>query len=239
MMIAVVSDIHGNLEALEAVWADMASFAVSRVVCLGDMVGYGPDPNAVVEQVRSRETLCCLGNHELGMISQSGRRWFNSTARKGLALTQSLLSPDSLAYIAALPRSLVLAGARFVHGFPPESVTAYLYDQSEAVLQSWLTQGERLTFVGHTHELMLVTVVGGQMDRRELRAETVSVATAPAIVNAGSVGQPRDGDNRAKYLLWDVPAGTVTVRFVRYDIARTVDKIRQRGFPEYYGTRLW
>ena len=238
MLTAVLSDIHGNLEALEAVREDLQSFAVSRVVCLGDMIGYGPDPEEVLIQVRTHGALCCMGNHELGASSRAERHWFNATAQKGLDLTRNLLSPDSLAFIAALPRSLVVDGARFVHGFPPESVTSYLFEQTDAAILNWFAQGEGLTFVGHTHELIKVALVDGRPERRELGQETTTVS-GPTIINAGSVGQPRDGDNRAKYLLWDSQAGTVSVRFVRYDIARTVDKIRRRGFPEYYGTRLW
>ena len=239
MLVAILSDIHGNHEALTAVWADMAAFAVDEIVCLGDMVGYGPDPDEVVRSVRSRGALCCLGNHELGIAFPSERSWFNETARKGLGLTANLLSNDSLAYIATLPRYLLFEGARFVHGFPPDSVTTYLFQAEESRFELWFGQGEPLTFVGHTHELVLVEWDGAKTLRRDLGRETLRLGTGKRIVNAGSVGQPRDGNNNAKYLLWDTQAGTVEVRFVPYDIATTVDKIRRRGFPPFYGSRLW
>lgn len=239
MLVAILSDIHGNLEALTAVWADMAAFAVDEVVCLGDMVGYGPNPDEVLASVRERGARCCLGNHELGIASPVERSWFNPTARKGLGLTARLISRDNLAFIADLPRSLLLAGARFVHGFPPDSVTTYLYQAEEERLESWFSRGEPLTFVGHTHELMLVKREGAAAGRRELGQGRFALIGGPWIVNAGSVGQPRDGNNNAKYLLWDTDEATVDVRFVPYDIAATVEKIRERGFPEYYGTRLW
>jgi diadenosine tetraphosphatase ApaH/serine/threonine PP2A family protein phosphatase len=239
MLVAILSDIHGNLEALTAVWADMAAFAVDEVVCLGDMVGYGANPDEVLASVRARGARCCLGNHELGIVSPAERSWFNPTARKGLSLTASLLSPDSLAFIAGLPRFLLLAGARFVHGFPPDSVTAYLFQAEEARLASWFGRGETLTFVGHTHELMLVSWDGAAAGRRELGQGRFALPARGCIVNAGSVGQPRDGNNNAKYLLWDTDSSVVDVRFVPYDCAAAVEKIRARGFPEYYGTRLW
>ena len=239
MFVAILSDIHGNLEALTSVWADMAAFAVDEVVCLGDMVGYGPNPDEVLRSVRERGARCCLGNHELGIVSRSERSWFNPTAQKGLALTASLLSPDSLAFMAGLPRFILLAGARFVHGFPPDNVTTYLFQAADDRLASWFDRGESLTFVGHTHELMLLLRDGAGIERRELGSGRIGLANRPCIVNAGSVGQPRDGNNNAKYLIWDTDGNTVDVRFVPYDIAATVAKIRERGFPEFYGSRLW
>jgi predicted phosphodiesterase len=239
MLVAILSDIHGNLEALNSVWADMAAFAVDEIVCLGDMIGYGPDPDDVLRSVRARGARCCMGNHELGVCSPLERSWFNPKARQGLDMTASLLSADSLAFIAGLPRFLLLEGARFVHGFPPESVTTYLFQAGESRLASWFRRGERLTFVGHTHDLEMVRFEDGEIEREMLRQGRVSLGGGSCIVNAGSVGQPRDGNNNAKYLLWDTAAATVDVRFVPYDIAVTVDKILARGFPEFYATRLW
>jgi diadenosine tetraphosphatase ApaH/serine/threonine PP2A family protein phosphatase len=238
MLVAILSDIHGNLEALEAVWADMASFPVDEIVSLGDMVGYGPDPEAVLRSVRERGARCCMGNHELGIVSPVQRSWFNPTALKGLDLTAALLSAESRQFIAALPRFLLLEGARFVHGFPPESVNTYLFQVEDFRVEDWFVRSEGPAFVGHTHELMLVRRAGSQIERRELGPGAYTLDAGGCIVNAGSVGQPRDGNNNAKYLLWDTGRGTVDVRFVPYDIEATVDKIRERGFPSYYGSRL-
>lgn len=239
MIVAVLSDIHGNLEALEAVWADMDSFPVDEIVSLGDMVGYGPDPEAVLGSVRERRVRCCMGNHELGIVSPMQRSWFNPTALKGLDLTAALLSAGSRQFIASLPRFLLLEGARFVHGFPPESVNTYLFQVEDFRIEDWFARGEGPAFVGHTHELMLVRRAGSEIERRELGPGAFALDAGGCIVNAGSVGQPRDGNNNAKYLLWDTDRGTVDVRFVPYDIETTVDKIRERGFPSYYGSRLW
>ena len=239
MLVAIMSDIHGNLEALEAVLTDIALWPVEEVVSIGDMIGYGPNPEEVLVALRRREVLCCMGNHELGIVSEAERHWFNATALKGLSLTASLLSAENLAYIETLPHFFCLAGARFVHGFPPQSVTTYLFQAKETRLASWFAQGEKLTFVGHTHELSLVHWDGTKVERRELFQGRITLDELPCIVNAGSVGQPRDGNNNAKYLLWDTERGEIEVRFVPYDIASTVAKIRERGFPEYYATRLW
>jgi predicted phosphodiesterase len=239
MLVAILSDIHGNIEALEAVWQDMAPLGIEQVVCLGDVVGYGPNPEEAIIFVREKGMLCCLGNHELGIVSASERDWFNDTAKKGLGLTARLLSPESLHYMATLPRFLCLEEARFVHGFPPDSVTSYLFQVDEKEIADWFGSGEALTFVGHTHELELVSWNGAKVERRELARERFVLDGRPCIVNAGSVGQPRDGNNNAKYLIWNTGTGLIEVRFVPYDIELTVAKIRQRGFPEYYATRLW
>lgn len=239
MRVAVLSDIHGNLEALHAVWADMAQCNVTRVVSLGDMIGYGPNPEEVLVFLREHDVPCCLGNHELGIAFRNERRWFNLTARKGLNLTESLLSAESLSYIACLPRFLVVEGARCVHGFPPESVTTYLFQVPDERLETWFHGGERLAFVGHTHELTLTWWNGAEVERRALARGCIKTQDVPSLVNVGSVGQPRDGNNNAKYLIWDTEFGVLDVRFVRYEIERTVAKIRERGFPEYYASRLW
>jgi diadenosine tetraphosphatase ApaH/serine/threonine PP2A family protein phosphatase len=239
MLVAILSDTHGNLEALRAVWADMAGYPVDEIVSLGDMIGYGPDPDAVLDELRDRGARCCLGNHELGIVNVKERAWFNPSAKKGLDLTRSLLGAENLSFIATLPRFLCFAGARFVHGFPPDNVTTYLFLADEMRLGAWFAGGERLTFVGHTHELSLVHWDGAEIERRELGQGSLALGNGPCIVNAGSVGQPRDGNNTAKYLLWDTDLDTVEVRFVPYDIARTAARIIERGFPEYYATRLW
>lgn len=239
MLVAILSDIHGNMEALDAVWQDMAPLPVDRIVSLGDVVGYGPNPEEAVLSVREHDVMCCMGNHELGIVNATERAWFNSTAQKGLGLTANLLSSESLRYIDTLPRFLCFAGARFVHGFPPDSVTSYLFQIKEETLENWFAKGEALTFVGHTHELGLVTWSGTEVVRRDLGRERFVLDGSPCIVNAGSVGQPRDGNNNAKYLLWNTTTDLIEVRFVPYDIERTVAKIRERGFPDYYATRLW
>lgn len=237
MSIAILSDIHGNLEALEAVWADLSAFDVRQVICLGDMIGYGPNPEEVLEFVRQQGALCCQGNHEMGVAFRRKRHLFNPTARKGLGMTEELLSVQSLDFITSLPPFLLVQGARFVHGFPPDSVTTYLYTVADDQILDWFARGEDLTFVGHTHELFSLERKGQRVVRRALGPEQF-ILKRPCLLNVGSVGQPRDGNNNAKYLLWDPARDLVQVRFVAYDIKTTVSKIRARGFPEYFATRL-
>lgn len=241
MRIAVLSDIHGNLEALEAVAADLRAREVDRIVCLGDMIGYGPDPDGVVRLVQELKCLAILGNHEAALLSAEARRWMNFQARENNVRTEQLLGEESLAYCRSLPRSVLLAGAMFVHGFPPESVFIYLSRQTDRrIAELFAASPVSLYFVGHTHDLQLVRQAGGEIVREPLAEGTVSLPEeAGHVVNAGSVGQPRDGDQRAKYLVWDSVTRLLQVLFVPYDCRITAAKIRRLGFPEAYAERLF
>lgn len=240
MRVAILSDIHGNLEAFEAVVADITSRAVDRIVCLGDMIGYGPDPEAVVSLVRAIGCSVILGNHESALISEGARRWMNFQARENNIRTEQLLSGESREYCRNLPRSLTLAGALFVHGFPPDSVFVYLSHQSDRrIAELFASSPVSLFVLGHTHELQLVRAEAGGIVRLPLDKGIVRISPAEkTIVNAGSVGQPRDRDKSAKYLIWDQSAQELDVRFIPYDCEATVRKIRLLGFPDAYAERL-
>lgn len=239
MKIAILSDIHANLEAFQAVLEDIRSLEIAHTISFGDMVGYGPNPEEVIQLVRSCGVHCTMGNHELGIAVRKERQWFNPSARKGLTITERLMSRESLDYIARLPRSHFRPDWCGVHGFPPDSLTTYLFEMDLDRLTSWFSAfAWPVTFVGHTHELELVAWDGTSAERRPLIRETVVLEKEKYIVNVGSVGQPRDGDNSAKYIVWDPDRKQITVRFVPYDYQATAQKIINRGFPRYYATRL-
>lgn len=242
MRLAVISDIHANLEALRAVMADLRQQAPDLVYCLGDNLGYGPEPEAVVGLLRAQDIPSVMGNHELGLVDPDGLAWFNPSSRRSLEITRQLVSPATLDYCRALPFSLAAHGRRFVHGLPPDSPTRYLFEARDRELAGIMAQlPETICFVGHTHELGLVILEpDGQARQRELPiGRTLLPPGRRVLVNAGSVGQPRDGDNRAKYLLHDDQESSVEVRAVAYDIAKTVRGILARGLPEFNASRLW
>lgn len=240
MKIAVLADIHANLEALEAVLADLEGRAVDKVVSLGDLIGYGPDPEAVVVRIMELGAVALLGNHEAALISQRDRNWLNFQAKDNNIATEALLSAAGLKYCRSLPRSAVIEGALFVHGYPPDSVLKYLFMQSEDDIFKMLAQQpERRIFVGHTHDLKLITVGGDQIARESLPEGCLQLqAERRYLVNAGSVGQPRDGTSKAKYVIWDSTEDTLEVRAIAYPASLTAEKIIARGFPQAYGTRL-
>jgi predicted phosphodiesterase len=238
--IAVLADIHGNLEAFLAVRADLESQGADRVICLGDNIGYGPDPEEVVRQLRQLGYVSVLGNHEFALMNLQGRRWLNFQAAENNIETEKLLSDQSKAYCCTLPTFLAFENAHFVHGYPPASVFLYLDRQSdEKIAALFHSAPATFFFLGHTHRLELVTGQEGVITRKTLGQETVVfLPDKKYIVSCGSVGQPRDGDNRAKYILWDPENRQAIVRFVEYDNKKTMKKIRDRGFPEIYAARL-
>jgi predicted phosphodiesterase len=240
MRIAVLADIHGNLEAFEAVRRDLEAQDAQRVICLGDNIGYGPDPEAVICRMRQLGYQSVLGNHEFALFDPRGRRWLNFQAAENNIETEKLLSGASKDYCRGLPTSLVFDNAHFVHGYPPDSVFRYLGRQSDEKIATLFASAQAaLFFVGHTHRLQLITGHDGVVSRRALARETVVLQPDKKyIINCGSVGQPRDGDKRAKYILWDIEKRLLEVRFVEYDNERTMQKIRDLGFPDVYALRL-
>lgn len=240
MRLAILSDIHGNLEAFQAVLADLEQTGADVLGSLGDLVSYGPDPEACVCLARELGISGVMGNHELALTEAGQMEWFNPTARKSLMLTRPMLSQESLAYLAGLPLFLVQDGCRLVHGVPPDSATRYWVQLDNDDLKMRMDSIEQsICFVGHTHKLGLVRVQDDAVLRVPLGQGLHQLEdNARYLVNAGAVGQPRDGDNRAKYIIYDDRAGTLEVRFVEYDIPLTVQKIRERGLPEFNATRL-
>ncbi|NJB69284.1 putative phosphodiesterase [Desulfobaculum xiamenense] len=242
MKLAVLSDIHGNLNAFEAVLADMDAVGVDEIASLGDIIGYGPNPDDCVALLRSRTSLSVLGNHEHGVLRERHRVWFGEKPRIAVEITAALISADTRAYIASLPRAIVFRGMRFVHGYPPDSPYFYLYAADEERLaRTFARLAEDICFVGHTHMLELVADDHGTPVRTTL---TPGVHTLPRdrkhIVNVGSVGQPRDDfDRRAKYVIFDTQTRTLEVRLVAYDARPMAERMLAQGVPEVFARRLF
>lgn len=242
MKLAILSDIHGNWDALDAVLRDADSEGAAEFFCLGDAIGYGAEPNRVIETLQQRQIPSVLGNHELAVLDPDYLAWFNPVARTSLETTAQWLTEDSRRYIAAMPRSRVLYDCLFVHGFPPDSVTTYRFEVSpEERLRVMKTLDSRICFIGHTHDLNLMVVENDRIESIPLGPETVALKPESVryLINIGSVGQPRDGDNRAKYAVFDTSGCSLEIRFVAYDIAAAAAKIVAAGLPKTHANRLW
>lgn len=242
MQIAVLSDIHANLEAFRRVLEDIDSRhpGVDEVVSLGDTLGYGPQPEACLALLRKRGIVSVQGNHELAVAQAKYRQWFNPQSREALQRTCELVSDESVAYIRELPRFLIRHGCLFVHGLPPDSAFRYLYEiNGEDLADLFSRFTEAVAFVGHTHELERISWDGRRARRHALaQGDQILDRSLRHIVNIGAVGQPRDGDNRAKYVLWDTDTWTLTVRFVVYDIKSAMAGFKPAGMPDQYARRL-
>jgi len=243
MRLAVIADVHGNLEAFQSVLADIdgaVTDPVDHIVSLGDNIGYGAQSDQVMDLIRERGIPSILGNHELAVKHPRFYKWFNPKVRSTLKTTFAGLSDRTVEDIRRMEGVLVGWGCRFVHGFPPKSTLLYLYQMSERkICRAFERIGERRCFIGHTHDLNLLEISGDSAKYLTFpRGVSRLDAGCAYLVNVGAVGQPRDGDNRAKYVIWDSSQSSVEVRHVRYDIEAAVRKIIDAGFPEYFATRL-
>jgi len=241
MKIAVISDIHANMEAFREVLADIERAKVDAIISLGDNIGYGPEPDEVVRLIQEKNIPSVMGNHEMVVTDRGHLEWFNPVARESLQTTVALLSNDSIDYICSLKTSRVYDDYRFVHGFPPDSPTTYLFQvPDESLVHAFEEMKEKICFVGHTHELGIVGFDGEGISHSPMhKGITFLYDEKKYIINIGSVGQPRDGDNNAKYVIWDTLNYHIELRFVPYDIATVVSKIQAAGLPETHAKRLW
>lgn len=240
MRIAVISDIHGNMEAFQKVAEDIRVRRIDAVISLGDNIGYGPESEEVARLIRQSDIPSVMGNHELGLVDRTYLANFNTVARASLLQIGSQLSNVTIDYICTLKPYLVSRGIRFVHGFPPDSVVIYQFQVTDAEVIRTLGQyAEAVCFTGHTHYLEIIDFDGRKLARRALQQETIRLKPGHRyIINIGSVGQPRDGDKRAKYAIMDTDADTVEIRYTPYDVMKTVKKILKAGLPAGNARRL-
>ena len=238
MRALIVSDIHSNLEALTTVIDDAnGSGGFDEVWALGDLVGYGPDPAACIELLRQHDARCVAGNHDLAVSGRLGLEMFNEYAAAAARWTVGQLGKTDVEYLRCLPLRMELHGFTAVHGSPRDPVWEYVVN-SDAALAAFEDIGTPLCLVGHSHVPFVCRLEGGAPAFRLATTDTVALGDGRAIVNPGSVGQPRDGDPRASYAVYDSDAGTITHRRVEYDIPATQNKMRERGLPLYLADRL-
>jgi diadenosine tetraphosphatase ApaH/serine/threonine PP2A family protein phosphatase len=238
MRAAVVSDIHGNLHALEAVLAALEPHPPDEIWCLGDLVGYGARPNECCAQIETRASVCLVGNHDLAVRGAIDLEEFSGDAGTAARWTRDVLSADSLAFLERLEPQGMRADVSLFHGSARDPVWEYVLSDTAAIATIELTEAP-VVLVGHSHVALHVQVYGNGFSGALSPAGTeVDLSRGRALINPGSVGQPRDGDPRAAYLLLDLDARTASFRRVEYDVERTQAEIREAGLPEMLATRL-
>jgi len=238
MLVLVVSDIHGNLAALDAVLADAGSF--DCIWSLGDVVGYGPCPNECIARLHDHDHLAVPGNHDYGVLGRLDLADFNPEARAANLWSREQLTPESRAYLEELGETLVIEDVTLAHGSPRYPIWEYLFYPFEATA-SFAHFETGLCLVGHTH-----------VPRRFLRGDptypcqvvpmpeekAVALDEERCIINPGSVGQPRDRDPRAAYMLYNTDERVFIHRRVVYDVAATQALMRENGLPPRQALRL-
>ena len=238
MHIAVISDIHANWHAFESVLADLEKEHVDEVWCLGDLVGYGPQPNRCVAEARTLSDICLIGNHDLAAIGRLGIEAFHSDAAVSAEWTAKTLDDDARAYLETLEPSGERADAQLFHGSPRDPVWEYILGETAVRAAFDLTTAPHV-FVGHSHIPIALKLENGSLAGGLAHGGSeIELGDARWLINPGSVGQPRDGDPRAAYLLLDTDAGLAHFRRVPYDIEQTQAEIREQGLPDALATRL-
>ena len=238
MRVAVISDIHANLHALEAVLAAIETEAPDEIWCLGDVVGYGPRPNECADIVRERSAIVLVGNHDLAAIGKLDTVDFGPLARESALWTEGALDAERAAWLRNLEPTAVREGIELYHGSARDPVWEYVLSEQVA-LENMLVTSAPIVLVGHSHVALALAWDGTAIEGGLAPAGTeCDASNSRWLLNPGSVGQPRDGDARAAWLLIDIAAGRAAFRRVSYPIEETQAEMRAAGLPEDLAARL-
>ena len=239
MRVLILTDVHANFEALEAVLGDAAG-QYDEIWNLGDTVGYGPNPVECIERLNAVATIQLSGNHDLACAGSVSTADFNPIARSAAEWTSDRLTSEQKAMLSARPSRLDLDDVTLAHGSPRDPIWEYVIDPISATANMLHVESD-LCFVGHSHVALLAAIRPGDKNASLFPlspGETIDLQLGRLLINPGSVGQPRDGDPRAAYLLYDTERQTVVGKRVAYDIATTQRKMRESGLPERLASRL-
>lgn len=239
MRVAVVSDIHGNRHAFEAVLADVAATSVDELWCLGDLVGYGAEPDACVELAREHAAICLAGNHDLAVTGALSLDEFSRGAEIAARWTREVIAPEHLEFLGTLEPAGQLEGFGLYHGSPRDPVWEYVLS---ALLAEMCMDAapERVALIGHSHVALSFVRREGEIatGERRVAGDSTDLVTGEWLLNPGSVGQPRDGDPRAAWLVLDADEQSATWKRVEYDVAGAAAAIRHARLPDSLAERL-
>jgi predicted phosphodiesterase len=239
MKVAVISDIHGNRQAFEATLEAIAASDAAEVWCLGDLVGYGADPDACVELAREHAAVCLAGNHDLAVTGEIPLHEFSRGASLAAQWTKDVIAPENLAFLQTLSPQGDEGKVGLYHASPRDPVWEYVLSAllAELCLDQ---QRHRLCLVGHSHVALSFTRSEGQLATGEPQRDgsELDLAAGEWLINPGSVGQPRDGDPRASWLLLDLDGLSASFVRTHYDIAGAAAAIRAARLPDSLAERL-
>lgn len=239
MRVAIVSDIHGNLHAFDAVLEDIAASPCEEVWCLGDLVGYGADPDACVQRADTHCTVSLAGNHDLGVTGELALEDFSAGARLAAEWTRATIRPETMQYLRDLEPLTESERAGLYHASPRDPVWEYVLSPLQADL-CLDAQAQRVCVIGHSHIALAFARADGGTATGETRrdGDELDLAESEWLINPGSVGQPRDGDRRAAWLELDLDRWWAAYHRVEYDIEGAAAAIRRAHLPESLAERL-
>ncbi len=239
MRTGVISDIHGNVDALEAVLREMSRHRLDRIVCLGDVVGYGGAPDESCRLVRQHCMVCLLGNHDAAVTGRMDYTFYYEAARQSLDWTRSVLTDDNLVWLANLPYEVRLDTIHLVHSSPvdpPAFEYVYLPEHATKLIPHARAFSD-VTFIGHSHLCRVFAYTGGVMEEIE-KAQFRLRQADKYVVAVGSVGQPRDYDPRAGFVIFDEGLREISFYRVEYPVERAAQRIVDAGLPPNFARRL-
>jgi len=248
MRVAVFSDIHANLPALEAVLRDAEEVDVEELWCLGDVIGYGASPDECVGLVAERCNACLVGNHDLAVLDRLDTSTFSSAAAAAVKWTAEHSSQESLDFLGGLHPADSTRPAALYHASPRDPIWEYVLWPEQAA-ECLVAQERRVSFIGHSHVALFFSASEGEDEREgsppEARGWQAGAGTRLEIdegrwlINPGSVGQPRDGDPRAAWLELDTDSWQATYHRVTYEVERAAAAIERAGLPDHLARRLF
>ncbi len=242
MRIAIISDIHSNLSALKNVLKDMEQIGYDTVVCLGDIVGYGPDPAECIEIIRKSNIECIMGNHDAAVCGDLDAELFNSYAKRAIEWTKKTLNLTDIAFLKNLKPRIAEENRLYIHGALNEPFDYILnrnsLEKNINILQNDFS-GINICFFGHTHNSFVS--INGTFEMNTTGRYSISHPEKDVVfINPGSVGQPRGGhSNGAAYCMFNTVTGEIHFRTVKYDIKETYSRILEKGLPKFLGLRLF
>ena len=240
MRCAIIADVHSNLAAFTAVLNDTERRGgVEEVWCLGDVVGYGPDPHQCIELLRQYNHICVAGNHDWAALGKVDTSDFNPDAAAACHWTARQLSPEDIRYLESLPLMVQRGDFTLVHGSPREPIWEYILSTGSAK-QNFAHLQSQFCLIGHSHvPLVFEYNEAGTCLFNEFPVDSaLTLGENRLIINPGGVGQPRDGDPRASYAIYDNEAKSITHYRVPYDIGATQSKMTEHGLPRRLVSRL-
>lgn len=241
MKLVILSDTHSNLEALKAVFEDLQNENVDAIYCTGDLVGYAANPNEVIHLLRQNNVKCVMGNHDYACLHEEMEYRMTKNARAAIAYSCQVLRSRNFNFLKVLPSYINENGIYLTHGLPPKSLDQYLSLQSNhALVNAFSGFQEQMAFVGHTHLFEIYELTeNNKIERHIFVGNSFELKpTSRYIVSSGSVGQPRDNNREAGYLIFDTANQLIVKRTIQYNVELTIEKISAAGLPLANGTRL-
>lgn len=241
MKIAIVADIHSNYEAFVATLDEIKKEKVDKIYCCGDIVGYGPEPNECIELIRQHNIFSVLGNHDVAVLDKVDISWFREEAQEAIFINKNLISTENLSYLGSLHENEKVDDLLIVHGSPMDNIFEYLFTIS-SLRRNAKFMKEQICFCGHTHQPMVYAInlnsFEEKIDIPKNGSKFCIDNNYKYIINVGSVGQPRDGDNRASFVIYNLDDKTITFSRVEYNIKIVQDKMKKLNLPEFLIRRL-